>query len=113
MHTGRPSERAKLSSEEGAFLELLRERARSSDLPAEETVRRLEAAISDKDRFARLVTAALAEPPRVRAMLGALGEELQMPPQLLERLRASLNPLTRFDFGALQILRTASEWQAK
>jgi len=46
-------------------------------------------------------------------MLGALGEELQMPPRLLERLRASLNPLTRFDFGPLQVLRTASEWQAK
>jgi hypothetical protein len=113
VHTGRPSERAKLSSEEGAVLELLRERARSSDLPAEETVWRLKAAISDEHSFARLATAALAEPPRVRAMLGALGEELQMPPRLLERLRASLNPLTRFDFGALQILGTASEWQAK
>jgi hypothetical protein len=113
VHTGRPSERAKLSSKEGAILELLRERARSSDLPAEETARRLEAAISDEDSFARLATAALAEPPRVRAMLGALGEELQMPPRLLERLRASLNPLTRFDFGPLQVLRTASEWQAK
>lgn len=113
VHTGRPSERAKLSSKEGAILELLRERARSSDLPAEETVRRLEAVISDERSFARLATAALTEPPRVRAMLGALGEELQMPPRLLERLRASLNPLTRFDFGPLRALRTAREWQAK
>jgi len=113
VHTGRPSERVKLSSKEGAILEILWERARSSDLPAEETVRRLEAAISDEDSFARLATAALAEPPRVRAMLGALGEELQMPPRLLKRLRASLNPLSRFDFGPLRVLRTASEWQAK
>jgi hypothetical protein len=113
VHTGRPRERAKLSSKEGAVLELLRERARSSDLPAEETVRGLKAAITDEDSFARLTTAALAEPPRVRAMLGALGEELQMPPRPLKRLRASLNPLTRFDFGPLHVLGTASEWQAK
>jgi Family of unknown function (DUF6088) len=113
VHTGRPNERAKLSAEEGAILEILRERARSSDLPAKETAQRLGAAISDVDSFARLTTAALAEPPRVRAMLGALGEELQMSPTLLARLRASLNPLSRFDFGPLRVLGAADKWQAK
>ncbi len=33
VHTGRPAERQGLSTEEGAILEVLRERARSSDLP--------------------------------------------------------------------------------
>jgi hypothetical protein len=113
VRTGRPNERARLCAEEGAILEILRERARSSDLPAGDTVRRLEAAISDGDRFDRLAMAALAEPPRVRAMLGALGEELRMSPRLLERLRASLNPLSRFDFGPLRVLTTSGKWQAK
>jgi hypothetical protein len=113
IHTGRPAVRATLSPEEGAILEMLRERARSSDLSPEETIRRLRQALSDEERYRRLVTAAMAEPPRVRAMLGALGQEVNMPPVLLDRLRGTLNPLTRFDFGILDALRHAREWQAR
>jgi len=29
------------------------------------------------------------------------------------RLRASLNPLSRFDFGTLRCLQVADNWQAK
>jgi Family of unknown function (DUF6088) len=113
VHTGRPPQRAGLSAEEGAILEILRERARSSDLSSEETVRRLLHLVADEERFRRLVTAAIAEPPRVRAMLGAIGDELGMPTPLLDRLRRTLNPLSRFDFGHLTSLRHAKEWQAK
>ncbi len=113
VHTGRPPQRAGLTAEDGAILELLRERARSSDLSPEETVGRLRRLLADEDRIRRLVTAVMAEPPRVRAMLGALGQEMGMPPRLLDRLRQSLNPLSRFDFGHLTSLRHAREWQAK
>jgi hypothetical protein len=113
VHTGRPAQRAALSPQDGAILETLRERARSSDLSPEDTARRLLRLLTEKDRYRRLVTAALAEPPRVRAMLGALGQELEMPPVLLDRLKRSLNPLSRFDFGRLRSLRYAKEWQAK
>jgi hypothetical protein len=113
VHTGRPPGRAGLSAEDGAILEILRERARSSDLPPDKTIARLRRLLADEGRYRRLATAALAEPPRVRAMLGALGQELGMPARILKRLRASLNPLSRYDFGALRSLRYASEWQAK
>jgi hypothetical protein len=113
VHTGRPPQRAGLPAEDGAILEILRERARSSDLSPEGTVRRLRQLLADEDRFRRLVTAAMAEPPRVRAMLGALGQELGMPPPLIDRLRRSLNPLSRFEFGSLRSLRYSREWQAK
>lgn len=113
VHTRRPPQRARLSSEDGAILEILRERARSSDLSPEATVRRLKRLLADEERFRRLVGVAVAEPPRVRAMLGALGQELGMPASLLDRLRKSLNPLSRFEFGKLRSLRHASEWQAK
>lgn len=113
VHTGRPPQRATLSNEEGALLEILRERALSSDLSPEETANRLLRLLPDEPRFNRLARAAMTEPPRVRAMLGALGEELSMPPQTLRRLRKSLNPLSRFDFGCLTSLRHASDWQAK
>ena len=113
VHTGRPAEREHLSSEEGAILEVLRERAESSDLSPEQTVDRLLRLLAERDRFKRLARAAMPEPPRVRAMLGALGEELDMPPRLLDPLRKSLNPLSRYDFGHLSSLRNARRWQAK
>jgi hypothetical protein len=55
----------------------------------------------------------MSEPPRVRAMLGTLGAELGMPDRTLQKLRTSLNPLSRYDFGALRALRHARAWQAK
>lgn len=113
VHTGRPSQRAGLSAEDGAILEILRERARSSDLSPAETVQRLQQRLAEEDRFRRLAGVAVAEPPRVRAMLGALGQELDMPQPLLDRLRKSLNPLSRYDFGHLTSLRYARDWQAK
>lgn len=112
VHTGRPSQRASLSEEDGAILETLRERARSSDLSSEATARRLLRLLDDEARFERLVRASVNEPPRVRATLGALGQELGMPPRLLDRLRRRLNPLSRYDFGRLSSLRHAREWQA-
>jgi hypothetical protein len=113
VHTDRPAERETLSADESAILEILRERAQSSDLSPEETSARLRQLLRDEKRFTRLVRAGLAEPPRVRAMLGALGEELDMPPRLLNQLKGSLNPLSRYDFGRLASLRHAREWQAK
>jgi hypothetical protein len=61
----------------------------------------------------QLGKAATDELPRVRAMLGAAGEQLGMDDRLLKRLRASLNPLSRYDFGTLTVLRAADRWQAK
>lgn len=113
VHAGRPAQRARLSPEDGAVLEILRERARSSDLSDTETIRRLRRELSDEQRFRRLASVAIAEPPRVRAMLGALGQELDMPQSLLDRLKRSLNPLSRYDFGVLSALRHARDWQAK
>jgi hypothetical protein len=113
VHTGRPAGRVGLSTEEGAILETLRDRARNSDLSPAKTIARLRVLLEVEGRFTRLARAALQEPPRVRAMLGALGEEFGAPSQDLERLRASLNPLSRFDFGTLRGLRFAREWQAR
>lgn len=113
VHTRRPHTRYGLSDEDGAFLELLRDRARASDLDVETTIARLVAHLDDAADFRRLAEASLAEPPRVRALLGALGEQAGQPENLLQPLRDSLNPLTRFDFGPLRALPNARGWQAK
>jgi hypothetical protein len=113
LEVRRPRSREGLTELEGALLETLRDRARHSELDPEATKERLLTLIRREGVFPRLAEAALAEPPRVRAMLGALGQELGEEPALLDRLRASLNRLSRFDFGLLRSLRHAAEWQAK
>ena len=57
--------------------------------------------------------AALAEPTRGRAMLGALMQSAALPERLWRPLRASLKPLPRFDFGLFRALPNAREWQAR
>ena len=55
----------------------------------------------------------MSEPPRVRAILGALGEMMKRDRKTLERLRRSLNPLSKFDFGIFTSMPNAKAWQAK
>jgi hypothetical protein len=84
-----------------------------SELSPEQTKQRLLDCFREGDRFERLVAVADAEPPRVRSMLGAIGQELGKSHQHLKKLRQNLNPISRFDFGILNNLRYAKEWQAK
>jgi hypothetical protein len=112
VHAARPS-RDGLGPREVAVFEVLRDRGSTSDLTPTETVDRLIRPLRDRDTFTRLANAASSEPPRVRAMLGALGEIAGARKRDLRSLRATLNPLSRFDFGELAVLPTARQWQAK
>lgn len=113
VKTGRPIARRTLSNREAAVLEVLRDHASTSDLEPHETMARLVEVIRAEGTFARLAKAAAEEPPRVRAMLGALGDAIDASLAVREQLRASLNPLSRFNFGPLVELPTARRWQAK
>lgn len=113
LYTRRPSTWVKLSEVEAALLDFLRTRGKWSDLSAPETKERLLKHFQVPERFERLVMIAYAEPPRVQAMLGAIGQELGYSQSLLKQLRDRLNPYSRFDFGKSSILMYAWEWQAK
>lgn len=113
IHTRRPEAWIGLSESDAALLDFLRRRGETSEWPAEETVRRILALFRQSGRYERLLKVARSEPPRVRAMLGAIGEAIGKEPDALRRLRASLNPLSRFDFGVLIALPSARHWQAK
>jgi hypothetical protein len=113
VHTRRPAAWAGLSDKEAALLDFLRRRGKSSELAPDETVRRLLALFRKELRFERILEVAATEPPRVRAMLGAIAEALGKPPRELETLRRSLNSLSRFDFGMLSVLPNADRWQAR
>ncbi len=113
IHTRRPEAWAGLSESDAALLDFLRRAGRTSELSPEETIRRTIMLLSEKGRFERLLRIAASEPPRVRAMIGAVGEQLGKNRGALRRLRNSLNPFSRFDFGLLAGLRHARDWQAR
>ena len=113
IHTRRPEAWADLSEAEAALLDFLRRGGRTSELSPEGTARRTVTLFREPGRFERILKVAGSEPPRVRALIGAIGEEIRRKPTALKRLRASLNPVSRFEFGMLKGLSYAGRWQAK
>jgi hypothetical protein len=113
IHTRRPEAWARLSERDAALLDFLRRAGRTSELSPEETTRRTIMLLSEKGRFERLLRIAASEPPRVRAMIGAIGQQHGKNRRALRHLRNSLNPFSRFDFGLLAGLRHARDWQAR
>lgn len=113
VHTRRPDSWQTLSETDGALLDFLRNRGTYSELSADKTVAKLLGYFGEKGRFERLLNVAQAEPPRVRALLGAVGQQLGYSERRLSELRKGLNPFSRFDFGSLNALAYAKEWQAK
>jgi Family of unknown function (DUF6088) len=113
VHTRRPPAWRALSETDAALLDFLRNRGASNELPSDRAVEKLLAYFREPGRFDRMLEAAGSEPPRVRAMLGAIGEQIGQPESTLAKLRRSLNPLSRFDFGVFSALSHARRWQAK
>lgn len=113
VHTRRPEAWSRLSETDAALLDFLRHGGRTSELSPKDTIRRTLTLLSERGRYQRLAGVAGTEPPRVRALLGALGEELGSYPETVSQLRDSLNPLSRFDFGQFAGLPNAKAWQAK
>ena len=113
VHTRRPQSWRTLSETDAALLDFLRNRGETSELSPEETVAKLLGHFEELGRFERLRRVAPSEPPRVRAMLGAVGQQLGQSESQLLALRKSLNPLSRFEFGGLVALEYARQWQAK
>jgi hypothetical protein len=113
IHTRRPEAWARLSEFDAALLDFLRRSGKTSELSPDATCRRTVALLGQSNRFERLLRILPSEPPRVRAIVGAIGDTLGKPRAVLDHLRATLNPLSRFDFGVFSALRHAEPWQAK
>jgi hypothetical protein len=113
VYTRRPEAWRTLSDTDAAILDFIRQRGKTSELSRRQTLQHLLGLLKENDRYRRLFDVAMTEPPRVRAVLGAIGQELCIQPRLLGKLHESLNPLSRFDFGFLSGLKFAGEWQAE
>ena len=112
-HTRRPAAWNRLSDLEAAILEVLRDGGRTVDSAPDVAVERVRALLRGGNVFENLLRASVTEPPRVRALLGALGEVAGRNAGELARLRQSLHPLSRFDFGVFGGAATAAAWQVK
>lgn len=102
-----------LHSREAALLEVLRDIHHLSDLSPDATVERLLDVVADEAVRSRIIRAAISEPPRVRAMVGALAKHAGASEDEVRRLRKTLNPTTKFDFGSLAVLPAAKRWGAR
>jgi hypothetical protein len=99
-----------------ALLEFIQARGVTAEMSQSESIRRLRDLLTSQlttSRLRGLREATLAQPPRVRAILGTLLAYADLPENLWEPLKTSLNPLTRFDFRLFPELPNATEWQAK
>ncbi len=94
------------------FLDAMKDVKQIPDLDIEAAMtifkNRLEGLSSERQR--QMITYALLYPPRVRALLGAILEEIQSGLDL-NLLKESLNPFTKFALGFNSpLLQTASNW---
>ncbi len=122
--TSRPLDRQRgIRPEERVALDALREVSRIPDSSPREVLLRLKTLIrSGRLDFVRLARFARAEPPRVRALLGALGDDIRadspdcaaVPFDALESLREGLNPLTTYRVpGTSGVLKYATRWRIR
>ena len=113
VHPRRPEAWKSLSDTEAAILDVLRNGGKTSELSPGETTARMLRLLSEEKRLEKLIAIAETEPPRVRALLGAFAEALRASSSKLEKLRSTLNPSSRFNFGLFATLPTARKWLAK
>lgn len=112
IHTRRPESWKHLTIEDGAILDFIREGGKSSELSPEKTVEKLLQYFS-WEKYETLFQISDSEPPRARAILGAIGQQIGYSELKLSNLRKTLNSLSRFDFGNLRPLQHAKQWQSK
>ncbi|MGH7983115.1 MAG: DUF6088 family protein [Candidatus Udaeobacter sp.] len=112
----RPLSRQKgINESERAALDALRSLRRIPDTTTVDTLRRIKSLIRTGIlEPARLARFASAEPPRVRALVGALVESAGCRNSAIDALRTSLNPLTTYRIrGIHQVLPNAATWHVK
>lgn len=105
--------RRDLGARGAALLEVLRDIHHLSDLSPDATSTRLLDVLRDETARSKILRAAVHEPPRVRAMAGALAEVAGARSDELRRVHRTLNPTTKFDFGPLASLPNAKAWGAR
>jgi len=84
------------------------------DTTEEKTILKIKEFIKNqKISINNLGISALSETARVSALVGALGQELNMDKEILTKLKASLNPSTGYFLKVDSVLKYSREWNIK
>ena len=84
------------------------------DTTEEKTILKIKEYIkTQKVNINDLGISALSETARARALIGALGQELNMDKEILTKLKASLNPSTSYFLKVDSVLKYSREWNIK
>lgn len=103
-----------LESSELATLDALKDLRRIPGATPAETVERIVHLLeSGRLSYTRLARLARHESPRVRALVGAIGIRIGAHPNVVARLKKSLNPLTTFHLNIGETLPTAKDWRIR
>lgn len=95
------------------FLDALKDIKKIPDTTIQKSVKILTTKIAkmDEKEIALMIKYALMYPPRVRALLGAILENLEKPENITKPLLNSINPLTKIDLGLSKSdLPTIENW---
>jgi len=98
------------------LLDAFKEIKNIPDCSVEKAINRLRAIVTDlcDEQVALLINYAIAYPPRVRAVVGAILEYIGYEEKLLEELRESLKPLTTIKLGIEnETLPTINNWNIR
>ena len=102
------------TDEERVILDALRDISRIPDSTPAEVVGKIKKMLAEnRVSFDRLARHSVNEPPRIRALLGAIGSDIGANSHILTKLKKSLNPMTTFHLGLREALPLAREWQIR
>jgi hypothetical protein len=103
-----------MTHEERGVLDALRDIKSIPDTDPAKTVGRIaDLTKAGRISFERLVKLAKNEPPRVKALLGVIGEILGKSTEVLRPLKAALNPTTTYKIGISASIPEAEAWKVK
>jgi predicted transcriptional regulator len=101
----------KAKEEEFWIIESLRKINHIPNCPSAIAISKIKSYIINKKiSLLRVSEFVMHEPPRVRALVGAIGQELKLGKRHLNRLKRSLNPFTIYKIGINNELKYKKEW---
>lgn len=98
------------------ILDAIRYIKRIPDTTVPDAIERLKFVLKkrENEELQKMVFLAVKYPPSTRALLGAMLQATKAPSDMLESLKASLNPITTYRLeGVQKVLDTAQNWNLK
>lgn len=98
------------SSDDAALIISLRDIKNIPDTSIQDALGKIKDQLRNSKRLNQIILLAKHEPPRVRALIGAIAQSNDFDSIKLNQLKKTLNPLSKYNLGIRQFLHTAQYW---